>query len=425
MAENHSRRIAFVSPCALCDPTSGAAVATLRALEFLGELGHVPSAFCGAACDAPRPGGVAAILAARQIAFDRRRVVTEGYQGNAVVTQIGRVPMTVFDATPQSPPDGEELAAMMLYYMQFLDRRRPDVVLAYGSDPITAALLEITAQQEIPVVIWLHNFAYTQVGEFTHVDYAVTPSHYARQHYLDALGLVCQRIPNVLDPQRIRTRHRGTQHVTFVNPQPTKGVYVVARVVQELERRRPDIPFLIVESRETMASLRQAGLDLAAFSNVRAMPNTPDPREFYRHSRIVLMPSLWDESFGLVAAEAMLNGIPVLASNRGALPEIVGDGGLLFDVPARYTPTTRDLPTAEEAGPWVAAIERLWDDRQEYDAAATRAASWAERYTPARLGPLYNDFFQGVVLQPGPPIMWRPAVAAEPGPAHCEPTPGT
>ncbi len=29
------------------------------------------------------------------------------------------------------------------------------------------------------------------------------------------------------------------------------------------------------------------------------------------------MPSLMDESFGLVAAEAMLNGIPVLASNRG------------------------------------------------------------------------------------------------------------
>ena len=47
---------------------------------------------------------------------------------------------------------------------------------------------------------------------------------------------------------------------------------------------------------------------------------------------------------GLVAAEAMLNGIPVLASNRGALPETIGDAGFLIDIPARYTPETRTCP---------------------------------------------------------------------------------
>ena len=50
------------------------------------------------------------------------------------------------------------------------------------------------------------------------------------------------------------------------------------------------------------------------------MPFTPDPRDFYpavfARTRLLLMPSLWLESFGLVAAEAMLNGIPVLASTR-------------------------------------------------------------------------------------------------------------
>ena len=58
------------------------------------------------------------------------------------------------------------------------------------------------------------------------------------------------------------------------------------------------------------------------------MPFTPDPRAFYptvySMTRLLLMPSLWNESFGLVAAEAMLNGIPVLASNRRALTETVG-----------------------------------------------------------------------------------------------------
>lgn len=44
----------------------------------------------------------------------------------------------------------------------------------------------------------------------------------------------------------------------------------------------------------------------------------------------LVMPSLW-EGFGLPALEAMSCGLPVLASDRGSLPEVVGDGGLFFD----------------------------------------------------------------------------------------------
>jgi alpha-1,3-rhamnosyl/mannosyltransferase len=47
-------------------------------------------------------------------------------------------------------------------------------------------------------------------------------------------------------------------------------------------------------------------------------------------ARVLVMPSL-DEGFGLPALEAMSAGIPVVASNRGSLPEVVGAGGLLFD----------------------------------------------------------------------------------------------
>ena len=83
------------------------------------------------------------------------------------------------------------------------------------------------------------------------------------------------------------------------------------------------------------------------------MPFTPNPRDFYpavfARTKLLLMPSLWLESFGLVAAEAMLNGIPVLASNRGALPETIGSAGFLLDIPARYTSETRDVPTAKRS----------------------------------------------------------------------------
>ena len=78
-------------------------------------------------------------------------------------------------------------------------------------------------------------------------------------------------------------------------------------------------------------------MDLSGLTNLHRMANTPDPRDFYRVSRVVLVPSLWRESLGRVAVEAMANGIPVLASDRGALPETLGDAGFVLTIPERYT----------------------------------------------------------------------------------------
>lgn len=50
----------------------------------------------------------------------------------------------------------------------------------------------------------------------------------------------------------------------------------------------------------------------------------------YNDAMAVTMPSL-SEGFGLPAIEAMACGTPVLSSNRGSLPEVIGDAGLYFD----------------------------------------------------------------------------------------------
>jgi glycosyltransferase involved in cell wall biosynthesis len=245
----------------------------------------------------------------------------------------------------------------------------------------------------------------------------------------------------------------ATLYLTFINPHAVKGVYVFARIARELARRRPDIPILVTQGRSRTDALAQPDLGLLPHllgqfpiaptcdgRNITTMPFTPDPRSFYpavfANSRLLLMPSLWLESFGLVAAEAMLNGIPVLASNRGALPETIGGrmsphpsplpegegtigpypsppsplpegegaGGFLFDIPARYTSETRDVPTAEEVAPWVETIIRLWDGPAEYDRRSRAAREHAQRWRPERLAPLYREFFSNVARQPGAPI---------------------
>ena len=129
----------------------------------------------------------------------------------------------------------------------------------------------------------------------------------------------------------------------------------------------------MVEGRGQADWLAHTGLDLSGLTNLHRLANTPDPRDFYRVSRAVLMPSLWQESFGRVAAEALLNGIPVLASRRGALPEVLAGAGFLFDVPERYTPTTTLVPTAEEVAPWVETLARPSEDAVSYEASAAAA----------------------------------------------------
>ena len=137
------------------------------------------------------------------------------------------------------------------------------------------------------------------------------------------------------------------------------------------------------------------------------MANTPDPREFYGVTKLLLMPSLWNEAWPLVAAEAMINGIPVLGSNRGGLPEPVGGTGFLFDIPTRYTPESRDLPSAEEVEPWIETIVRLWDDTRFYEEFSQAARQRAESWRPERLASVYRDFFSDVFPQPGPPLVPR------------------
>src|SRR5262249_19872291 len=156
---------------------------------------------------------------------------------------------------------------------------------------------------------------------------------YARRFYARRLGLESTAIPYPLRPERVVAADPEPRYVTFVNPQPTKGATVFARIALELGRRRPEVPLLVVDGRRAADGLAGAGLDLSGLSNLHRMANTPDPRDFYRVSRAVLMPSLWRETFGRVAAEALLNGLPVLASDRGALPETLGDAGLVFTLP--------------------------------------------------------------------------------------------
>jgi glycosyltransferase involved in cell wall biosynthesis len=163
----------------------------------------------------------------------------------------------------------------------------------------------------------------------------------------------------------------------------------------------------VVGGRAGLDGIQATAAEMGWAGNLTTMPNTHDPRTFYRQTRLLLMPSLWNESFGLVAAEGICNGIPVLGSTRGALPETIGEGGLLFDIPAKYTPESDSSPSPDEVEPWVEAVLRLWDDDSEYRWARETARRHAAKFQPESLASTYRDFFTGVFPTASPPLIPR------------------
>jgi glycosyltransferase involved in cell wall biosynthesis len=218
-------------------------------------------------------------------------------------------------------------------FQKFLDVYRPDVMLTYGGDPITQGMIAAAGRAGIPVVFAIHNFGYTDLRHFSGVDLCIVASEFSGRHYRDKLGLECRVLPYPVDWDRVRIEDAQPRYLTFVNPALYKGAYPFVRIAQELGRRRPDIPLLVVESRATKQTLGVCGLRPADHPHIHIMPVTTDPRRFWRLTKVLLIPSLWWENQPLVAIEAMINGIPVIGSDRGGIPEALGDAGITLSLP--------------------------------------------------------------------------------------------
>jgi glycosyltransferase involved in cell wall biosynthesis len=392
-----AHRLLFASIHSYLDPASGAALATRELLELLAERGWDCRALtCGvldyqnetpledvlAAIDRPTPRvGAALSLGGEAEVFD---LEVDGVRVTLLPTAFSRA---------ERAPGPREGAMFLDLADQVLGRFEPEVILTYGGHPVCLELMRRARARGVAVVFHLHNFAYNDRRGFENVTAVIFPSEYSRRHYRRRVGLDGVMIPDPIQLEKVIADNRQPKYVTFINPQPDKGAAVFARIALELGRRRPDIPLLVVEGRGKADGLAGLPVDLSGLTNLHRMANTPDPRDFYRVSRVVLMPSLWRESLGRVPIEAMANGIPVLASDRGALPETLGDAGFVFTIPERCTPASGVVPTAQEVAPWVAVIERLWDDPEFEAEHRRRALAEARRWDGTMLADRYQEFF--------------------------------
>lgn len=231
-----------------------------------------------------------------------------------------------------------------------VERFRPDVVLTSCPEPGHGAgeIEEMVVHCErlgLPVVLYVHDIEGT-VPVFSGVKdrlaAVVTNSRFMAGRLKESWGRECHVVYPVPEHQVADPRLEKGPFVTFFNPLPHKGLHVAHTLVTSRASHRP---FLFVEG---FIDPETHGISLSRSGNLVHARRSPNVGTIYLMTRTLIVPSRWEEPFGRVALEAMVNRVPVIASRTGGLVESVGDGGVLID----------DFTNVER---WAEAIETMDD----------------------------------------------------------------
>lgn len=114
-------------------------------------------------------------------------------------------------------------------------------------------------------------------------------------------------------------------------------------------------------------------------------PSCTDMNEAWRAIKVLLVPSVWYEAWGIVVIEAHLRGIPVVCSDAGALPEAMR--GLAHTIPVKAIDGKRDssgvyVVPKQDIEPWVRTLNELMSNKTSYEKLAmevrNKTVQWLE-----------------------------------------------
>lgn len=382
------------------DPASGAARSMLTIAEMLASAADQfeVHALGTSASENPTPIELPQYFAQRSIAaqesiFAGRRLYRYTHRN---------VRTTILDAGPVSPAEAERQHALTYdaLFEQIIRRQRIDIVLTYGGHAEARRRRRLARERGCKVVFGLRNWGYLVPGAFVDCDAILTATQFVTERYRRVMAIDSTPIPLPIEAADVVAEKPERIFVTAINPSPEKGLFFLIRLLEELATRRPDIPVLIVESRGNAGQLRatatHVGIDLARHESIMLSAGVATPKDIYAVTRLLLVPSVWEEPAGRVAVEAMMNGIPPLVSDRGGLPETVGPGGIILPIPPHVSAESRELPAREDVTPWLEKIIELTDNAALYDQHCAAARAGAARYDPDNVIPRLVAFFQGI-----------------------------
>ncbi len=160
-----------------------------------------------------------------------------------------------------------------------------------------------------------------------YVDHYITCSEFSRSWLIEHAGINATSItsiPHVIEiPKTMANPEKGSYASFGGRFVPEKGIDVLLEAGQ-----KTDIPVKVSRNAKHFVTI-----DLPNDADIVVTNGRDDLAEFYRNAQFLVFPSIWFETYGVVGAESMSHGIPVIASRLGALNDLIEDGvdGLLFE----------------------------------------------------------------------------------------------
>jgi surfactin synthase thioesterase subunit/glycosyltransferase involved in cell wall biosynthesis len=281
------------------------------------------------------------------------------------------------------------------YLNSQINEFRPDVILTSTDDP-AQLLFEVALRAGDARVVHLVRATIAvpfgpdssmesaaRTGTLGRADAIVGVSEYVARYVREHGGMPAVHVPiSLMEPGEPAQLGRfDNPFVLFGNPCAVKGIDIFLGLADAM----PDVAFAAVPTWGTNAQ------DLAALHarpNVTVLAAVDDMDELFRRTRVLLVPSVWAEARSRIVVEAMLRGVPVIASDIGGIPEAkLGVPYLLPVNPVRGYKAAVDenmvpVPdvSPQDLGPWITALRRLTTDEPHWSEIAEESRRAALAY---------------------------------------------
>lgn len=168
---------------------------------------------------------------------------------------------------------------------------------------------------------------------------------------------------------------------------PSKGVEMMLRAAERAQTKRKfHIDILGAGSLDELLRRTYSGSPWITF---HGSVNQESIAEFMSLAIVLLVPSVWRETFGIVVAHAMFAGLPVLGSRIGGIVELISDGQ-----------TGRLLPPGDEEE-WSVAIVEVLDNIEQTIAWSEECLKAARRLDPELLLDACEKLLQEMIVSNG------------------------